>query len=219
MSRDFLIGLTITVAQHERDSQRVGHGVKDTDDAIPIASRLEFSVGSGPGLHRHLPFGCELLNIHHDHSPRLPQVIEAVVHFDALQPGPELRPPLETTQPKERFDEDLLRQIFGVVWRAGDDAAIRRHKPLISTDERVERACVAPAFGPRQLDQLVIRRLVKQLHAPLAPAEPPRNWAGTAGVGVSITGGNSDTMNNNLAFDLTRTPRARNVMKRHNREH
>jgi hypothetical protein len=30
---------------------------------------------------------------------------------------------------------------------------------------------------------------------------------------VSITGGNSDTMNYNLAFDVTRTPKARNVMK------
>jgi hypothetical protein len=31
--------------------------------------------------------------------------------------------------------------------------------------------------------------------------------------GVSITSGNSDTMNYNLAFDVTRTPKARNVMK------
>ncbi len=46
-----------------------------------------------------------------------------------------------------------------------------------------------------------------------APAEPPKTWTGTAGVGVSITSGNSDTMNYNVAFDLTRTPKARNVMK------
>ena len=46
-----------------------------------------------------------------------------------------------------------------------------------------------------------------------APPEPPRTWTGTAGAGVSITSGNSDTMNYTLAFDLTRTPKARNVMK------
>jgi putative salt-induced outer membrane protein len=46
-----------------------------------------------------------------------------------------------------------------------------------------------------------------------AAAEPPKTWTGTAGVGVSITSGNSDTMNYNLAFDVTRTPKARNVMK------
>jgi putative salt-induced outer membrane protein len=46
-----------------------------------------------------------------------------------------------------------------------------------------------------------------------APAGPPPNWAGTAGAGVSVTSGNSDTMNYNLAFDLTRTPKGRNVMK------
>jgi putative salt-induced outer membrane protein len=48
--------------------------------------------------------------------------------------------------------------------------------------------------------------------APAAPAPPP-TWTGSAGVGVAITGGNSDTMNYNLGFDLTRTPKARNVMK------
>jgi len=48
--------------------------------------------------------------------------------------------------------------------------------------------------------------------APAAP-EPPKTWTGSAGAGVAITGGNSDTMNYNLAFDLTRTPKARNVMK------
>ena len=46
-----------------------------------------------------------------------------------------------------------------------------------------------------------------------APAEPPKTWTGAAGVGLSITSGNSDTMNYNLSFDLTRTPKARNVMK------
>ena len=46
-----------------------------------------------------------------------------------------------------------------------------------------------------------------------APTEPPKDWTGTAGVGVSITSGNSDTMNFNVAFDVTRTPKARNVMK------
>ncbi len=46
-----------------------------------------------------------------------------------------------------------------------------------------------------------------------APPEPPKTWTGAAGVGVSLTSGNSDTMNYNLAFDLTRTPKARNVMK------
>jgi putative salt-induced outer membrane protein YdiY len=45
------------------------------------------------------------------------------------------------------------------------------------------------------------------------PAEPPVTWTGTMGAGVSVTSGNSDTMNYNLAFDVTRTPTARNVMK------
>ncbi len=48
---------------------------------------------------------------------------------------------------------------------------------------------------------------------PAAPAPPPPHWVGTAGGGVSVTSGNSDTLNYNLAFDVTRTPKARNVMK------
>ena len=46
-----------------------------------------------------------------------------------------------------------------------------------------------------------------------APPEPPPAWTGAAGLGISLTSGNSDTMNYNLAFDLTRTPKSRNVMK------
>lgn len=52
-----------------------------------------------------------------------------------------------------------------------------------------------------------------QAQAQTPPPEPPKTWTGTAGVGVSVTSGNSDTMNYNLAFDVTRTPKARNVMK------
>jgi putative salt-induced outer membrane protein YdiY len=47
---------------------------------------------------------------------------------------------------------------------------------------------------------------------PPAP-EPPKTWTGKAGAGLSMTGGNSDTVNYNVSFDLTRTPEARNVTK------
>lgn len=59
---------------------------------------------------------------------------------------------------------------------------------------------------------LVLCPTVARAQAP-APPEPPKTWTGTAGAGVSLTSGNSDTMNYNLAFDVTRTPKARNVMK------
>ena len=47
---------------------------------------------------------------------------------------------------------------------------------------------------------------------PAAP-EPPKIWEGTAGAGLSLTRGNSDTVTYNLAFDLAHTPKARNVTK------
>jgi putative salt-induced outer membrane protein YdiY len=45
------------------------------------------------------------------------------------------------------------------------------------------------------------------------PAPDPGTWAGTAGAGLALTSGNSDTLNFNVAFDATRDPKTRNVMK------
>ena len=45
------------------------------------------------------------------------------------------------------------------------------------------------------------------------PPKPPRAWTGTAGLGVSLTSGNSDTTNFNIAFDITRDSKTRNVLK------
>jgi hypothetical protein len=47
---------------------------------------------------------------------------------------------------------------------------------------------------------------------PVAPAEPPPGtWIGTAGAGMSLTSGNSGTVTYNVAFDVTRDPKTRNV--------
>lgn len=48
---------------------------------------------------------------------------------------------------------------------------------------------------------------------PAAPEPPPKTWEGTAGAGLSFTQGNSDTATYNVAFDVTHTPKARNVIK------
>lgn len=45
------------------------------------------------------------------------------------------------------------------------------------------------------------------------PPPDPGTWIGTAGAGVALTSGNSDTLNFNVAFDATRDPKTRNVMK------
>jgi len=47
---------------------------------------------------------------------------------------------------------------------------------------------------------------------PAPPGPPPPDWTGAFGAGLSLTSGNSDTVNFNVAFDLTRTPKARNVI-------
>jgi putative salt-induced outer membrane protein len=45
------------------------------------------------------------------------------------------------------------------------------------------------------------------------PAQPEPVWTGTAGGGLSITGGNTDTTNINLSFDIVRDPKRRNVLR------
>jgi putative salt-induced outer membrane protein YdiY len=44
-------------------------------------------------------------------------------------------------------------------------------------------------------------------------ATDPGTWTGTASAGLALTSGNSDTLNVNIAFDATRDPKTRNVMK------
>ncbi len=50
---------------------------------------------------------------------------------------------------------------------------------------------------------------------PAPPQEPPDPgmWEGTAGAGLALTSGNSDTLNVNVAFDVTRGPNERNMLK------
>ena len=48
---------------------------------------------------------------------------------------------------------------------------------------------------------------------PPPPAEPPGIWTGSAGAGMSLTNGNSDTVNYSLAFDITRDAKTRHVLK------
>jgi putative salt-induced outer membrane protein YdiY len=48
----------------------------------------------------------------------------------------------------------------------------------------------------------------------VAQAPPPEPlWKGSFGAGLAMTGGNSDTANYNLTFDLTRDPKTRNLLK------
>lgn len=52
-----------------------------------------------------------------------------------------------------------------------------------------------------------------QTPAAPAPDAPPPTWTGTAGAGISLTSGNSDTTNYTVSFDVTRDPKTRNVLK------
>lgn len=45
------------------------------------------------------------------------------------------------------------------------------------------------------------------------PPEPTPGWHGSVGAGLSFTGGNSDTQNVSLSFDVTYDPRTKNVFK------
>jgi putative salt-induced outer membrane protein YdiY len=46
-----------------------------------------------------------------------------------------------------------------------------------------------------------------------APAQPPKLYTGSFGGGFALTGGNTDTKNFNLTFDMVRDPKTNNVIK------
>jgi putative salt-induced outer membrane protein YdiY len=48
---------------------------------------------------------------------------------------------------------------------------------------------------------------------PCPPAGPPPIWTGSAGFGLTLNRGNTDTTNINLSFDATRDPKAKDVWK------
>jgi len=48
---------------------------------------------------------------------------------------------------------------------------------------------------------------------PCPPAGPPPVWTGSAGLGLTLNRGNTDTTNINLSFDATRDPKQKDVWK------
>jgi putative salt-induced outer membrane protein YdiY len=48
---------------------------------------------------------------------------------------------------------------------------------------------------------------------PAAPTEPPGPWTGSAGAGLALTNGNTDTSNFNVSYDVTYDPKTNNVVK------
>jgi putative salt-induced outer membrane protein YdiY len=61
---------------------------------------------------------------------------------------------------------------------------------------------------------LLVSPSVAFAQQPAAPPAPdPGTWIGSAGAGLALTSGNSDTLTFNIAFDVTRDPKTRNIMK------
>jgi putative salt-induced outer membrane protein len=64
------------------------------------------------------------------------------------------------------------------------------------------------------VDGAIVDRVFAQPPAPApAPAPDPGTWVGSASAGLALTSGNSDTLTFNVAFDATRDPKTRNVLK------
>lgn len=93
----------------------------------------------------------------------------------------------------------------------GGGSAVDGVKPVMN--RVIESARPSAAAAAVATTWLLMSSVAFAQAPPAAPTEPPPTWVGNAGAGVSLTSGNSDTMNYNLTFDLTRTPKARNVMK------
>ncbi len=157
---DLLVGHAVQVAQQERDPQGGRHGVEHSRDAAPFVEALEVLLAArlveetGRDLH------ARLLDVDHVLAVPLLVEVQAVVDLDALQPGRELGAPFEALEPEERLDEDLLREVLGVVRRTGQIAAVGEDLRLVALDQHLERSGVArpPAH---LLDQLPVLELLE----------------------------------------------------------
>jgi hypothetical protein len=124
-------------------------------------------MGGWRGLQGAMVLERRVVDVHHDCPPSLPQVVQTVIHLDALKPCAELRASLKAPQSEEGLREDLLRQVFGVGRRSRDDAAIGHDKPLVPVDKRVEWARVRVSRRPGQFHKLVVGFFVEAAQAPL----------------------------------------------------
>ena len=80
-----------------------------------------------------------------------------------------------------------------------------RIRPAIRLSQRVTIATflTPPAFAQPQTAG----------SCPCPPAGPPPVWTGSAGFGLTLNRGNTDTTNINLSFDATRDPKQKDVWK------
>jgi putative salt-induced outer membrane protein YdiY len=65
----------------------------------------------------------------------------------------------------------------------------------------------------RVIRPLIVVLLFSRIIEAQAPQAPPPLYTGSFGGGLALTSGNTDTTNFNLAFNLTRDPKTKNVIK------
>jgi hypothetical protein len=109
------------VTQQHRRPQRRRQLVEREPQERPLV--LTFDARQGPGLG--LGGGPHLarVDVARDRLAFLADaavVVDAQIAADADQPGLEVRPPVERVQRLEDLDEDVLRQVLGLVVLAGE---------------------------------------------------------------------------------------------------
>ncbi len=91
---------------------------------------------------------------------RAPQLVDAAVVGDAVEPCPEREIAIVRPQARVGADEHVLERVLGVVARARQHLARIREQPLaVPVVDDAERLIVP---GPEQLDELFIRAQTKQ---------------------------------------------------------
>ncbi len=112
---DFLIRELLQVAQHDRLPQRGRQLGQRLADAVPQVELLELAVRAALARDRHQLRRVHVARHRLAFLADAAVVVDAEVAADADQPGLEVRAPVERVQRLEDLQEDVLRQVLGLV--------------------------------------------------------------------------------------------------------
>jgi hypothetical protein len=104
--------------------------------------------------------------VHRVHADRLgaPQMVEAAVAGDPVQPRTDVDRPVVSEDGVERRGHDLLHDVLGILARAQQVAAERHQPRLVARDQNFERGRVPPA---QQGDQSLVGLEPEQRGSPV----------------------------------------------------
>jgi hypothetical protein len=144
---DLVVGERIDLAQQERRALRLRKVLDVGDDLAELLAPVDRVRGG------HAPVALEHVHRVEPRRDRAPQVVQAPVARDAVEPRARVDRPVVGEHRVEGGGEHLLQNVLGILGGAEHVAAEGEQPRLVTLEQRVEGA-VVPA--PDEGDQLLV---------------------------------------------------------------